>query len=150
MLVNQMKGRKRIKGISRIDQREKRTHGFFVRLCRRGKIYNGFFADKSYGSKAKALKAAQKCYDELQRKHKPMTRRLWSQIPRRKGRSGIVGVQRVVVHRPGYNQVYWKATWSPRRHVVRRKMFSVQKYGAKKAKAMALRARNAGLRSMAE
>ncbi len=143
-----MKGHKRIKGISRIDQLEKRTHGFFVRLCRQGKIYNGFFADKSCGGKRPALKAAQQYYRELQRKHKPMTRRLWSQIPRRKGRSGIVGVQRVVIRRPGYNQAYWKATWSPRWHVVRRKMFSVQKYGARKAKALAIRARNAGLRSM--
>ncbi|HKI69901.1 MAG TPA: hypothetical protein VKA67_09955 [Verrucomicrobiae bacterium] len=145
-----MKGRKRIKGISRIDQKEKRTHGFFVRLCRRGKIYNGFFADKTYGGKQTALKAAQQYYGELQRKHKPMTRKLWAQIPRRKGRSGLVGVQRVVVRRPGYNQIYWKATWSPRRHLVRRKMFSVQKYGAKKAKALAVRARNSGLRNMAE
>ncbi len=49
-------------GISRIDQPSRRTFGFFVRLARKGRIYNAFFADKSHGGKKKALIAARKHY----------------------------------------------------------------------------------------
>jgi hypothetical protein len=43
---------------------------------------------------------------------------------------------------------YWKATWSPEPCVVTRKVFSVRRYGSRKAKMLAIRARRAGLRSM--
>ena len=137
--------RKKMIGISRIDQAEKRTHGFFVRLTRQGKIYPAFFGDKTHGGKRRALKAAQKHYQKLLRKHGRITRQDWAQIPRRKGASGIIGVRKVIV-----TKSYWLAHWSPRPHVVRRKMFSVQQYGAKRAKALAIRARRAGLRRMTE
>ena len=149
ILRGMMNAHKRSKGISRIDQPEKRTHGFFVRLQRRGKIYSGFFADKTHGGQPQALAAAQKHYQKLLRKHRPLTRQLRAQIRRRKGSSGIVGVQRVIVRRPGYQQAYWKATWSPQPYVVRTMMFSTRKYGARWAKALAIRVRKAELRSMA-
>jgi len=63
-------------GISRINQPEKRTFGFFVRLMRKGRIYNAFFADKSYGGKQKALGAARLHYRKLVRQHGPVTRKL--------------------------------------------------------------------------
>ncbi|HET7625111.1 MAG TPA: hypothetical protein VFM25_07590 [Verrucomicrobiae bacterium] len=66
---------KRERGISRIDQKEKRTHGFFVRLTRKGKIYNAFFSDKVLGGKKKALEAARNHYQELLRKHGPISRK---------------------------------------------------------------------------
>jgi len=72
--------KKRFPGISRIDQLEKRTHGFFVRLTRKGKIYNAFFADQSYGGKNKALAAAQKHYRKLLREHGQISRRDRAQI----------------------------------------------------------------------
>lgn len=58
-------------GISRIAQPEKRTLGFFVRLMRRGKIYNAFFADKKHGGKRQALAAARLHYQKLLRRHGP-------------------------------------------------------------------------------
>jgi hypothetical protein len=64
---------------------------------------------------------------------------------RRKGASGIIGVRKIVV-----TNVYWVAHWMPRPHVPRRKSFSVRKYGAARAKALAIQARKAGLRSMVE
>ena len=39
------------KGISRIDQEIKRTHGWFVRVSFRGKIHSKFFSDKKSGGK---------------------------------------------------------------------------------------------------
>jgi hypothetical protein len=71
-----------------------------------------------------------------------------AEIRRRKGRSGIVGVQRVVDRRTKPWRKYWKATWSPELGKVRRKQFSIRKHGEEKARQLALRARQEGLRSM--
>ena len=138
-------------GICRIDQPEKHNHGFFVRLQRRGKIHPAFFSDKKHGGREKALAAAQKHYRKLAAKlGTPVqkSRRFWAELPRRKGRSGIVGVQHVVDRRSKKPRMYWKATWSPKPYVVARKEFSVQRYGSRKAKRLAIRARRAGVRNM--
>jgi hypothetical protein len=138
-------------GICRIDQPHKHNHGFFVRLARRNKIHSAFFSDKKHGGRTAAFAAAQKHYRKLRVKlgaPKTHSRRFWAGLPRRKGRSGILGVQKVVDRRSGKPQTVWKATWSPEPYVVRVKQFSVRKHGAKRAKLLAIRARKAGLRSM--
>lgn len=141
----------RTPGICRIDQAEKHNHGFFVRLARRGKIHSAFFSDKKHGGRESAFAAAQKHYRKLRVKlgePKTNSRRFWAELPRRKSRSGIIGVQEIVDRRSRKPVTVWKATWSPEPYVVRRKQFSVRKHGAKKAKLLAIRARRAGLRSM--
>lgn len=138
-------------GICRIDQPSHRTHGFFVRVHCRGKIHNGFFADKKHGGRAPAFAAAQKFHKKLLAKYgmmKPMPRRLWAQIRRRKGSSGMVGVQRAVSWKSGYKRVVWRATWSPRPGVTRRREFATRKHGAQKAHLLAIKARRTGLASM--
>ena len=65
----------RMRGISRIDQPAKRTHGFFVRLKRRGKTNSAFFADQKHGGRKRALVAAQKCYRKLLAKFGPPLRK---------------------------------------------------------------------------
>ena len=140
---------KRMRGISRIDQKEKRTHGFFVRLQRRGISHNAFFADQSCGGKRRALRAAQKYFRILEKKYRPMTRKTWTELVRRKGKSGIIGVRRVVVKRPGEpRRVDWQAIWSPSPYALKRRSFSVRKFGERKAKALAIRARRIGVRTM--
>jgi hypothetical protein len=141
----------RTPGISRIDQKAKHNHGFFVRLQRWGKTHSGFFTDQKHGSRKRALAAAQKYYRKLLAKLGPpmrMQRSWWAQIPRRKGSSGMVGVQKVVVRRHREVRKYWVATWSPKPYVVRRRQFSVWEFGSKKARELAERARRAGLRNM--
>lgn len=141
----------RTPGICRIDQLEKHNHGFFVRAQRNGKIHSAFFADKKHGGRAAALAAAQLHYPKLLLKlglPRQKSRRWWAEIRRRKGSCSIVGVQRMVVRRYGKVRKYWKATWSPEPYVVARKVFSVQKYGSRKARRLAIRARRAGLRSL--
>ncbi|HOP98453.1 MAG TPA: hypothetical protein PLH97_03870 [Verrucomicrobiota bacterium] len=76
-----MTARNKMTGISRIEQPEKRTFGYFVRLQWKGKIYNGFFPDKRHGGKKRALEAAQKFYRKLLREHGPRT---WHRGPRKK------------------------------------------------------------------
>lgn len=141
----------RTPGICRIDQPSHRTHGFFVRLQRRGKIHSAFFTDCSHGGRKQALAAAQRHYRKLLAKlglAKQTPRRRWAEIRRRKGSSSIVGVQRMVLRRAGKVWIFWKATWSPEPYVVARKEFSVKRYGARKAKLLAIRARRAGVRNM--
>jgi len=65
-----------MKGISRIDQPGKRTHGFFVRLARQGKTHSAFFGDKSHGGRENALAAAQQHYEKLLAKFGPAERTL--------------------------------------------------------------------------
>ena len=141
----------RTPGICRIDQPSHRTHGFFARLQRRGKLHSAFFSDLKHGGKAAALAAAQEHQRKLAAKlgtPMQMARRAWAEVRRRKGSSSVVGVQRVVDRRRKPPQVVWKATWSPEPYVVRRRQFSVNKHGALKAKRLAIRARLTGLRQM--
>ena len=77
-----------------------------------------------------------------------LNRQWWAEIERRKGRSGIHGVQKVVLRRDGRTYLFWCATWSPEPYVARRKMFSIRKYGAREARRLAIRARRAGVRGM--
>jgi len=137
------------RGIARIDQREKHNHGFFVRLQRKGIVHSAFFADLSYGGKRRAFRAAQKHFRGLEKKYQPMTRQRWAEMLRRKGKSGIIGVRRSIVRRRGQRgRVSWQANWSPRPHVVRRRSFSVRKFGERKAKALAILARRIGVQTM--
>jgi hypothetical protein len=137
------------RGIARIDQREKHNHGFFVRLQRKGIVHSAFFADLSYGGKRRAFRAAQKHFRGLQKKYQPMTRKSWAELVRRKGKSGIIGVRRVVIKRPGQRRlVLWQANWSPRPYLVRRRTFSVRKFGERKARALAILARRIGVQTM--
>lgn len=56
-------------GICRIDQEEKRNHGWYVRVKGQPERW---FADKKCGSKKKALADALACRDELFRKMSPV------------------------------------------------------------------------------
>jgi hypothetical protein len=141
----------RTPGICRIDQPEKRNHGYFVRVQRQGKMHTAFFTDLMHGGRAKALAAAQGYQRKLLAELGPpkkMLRRWWAEIVRRKGRSGIHGVQRVVDRRFKRVRIYWKANWSPEPYLIRRKQFSARKFGEEEAKRLAIRARRAGVRSM--
>ena len=138
-------------GICRIDQPSHRTHGFFLRAARHGKIYSAFFTDKRYGGRAQALAAAVEHRMKLLKilgLPAQKSRRWWAETVGRRGRSGIVGVQRVIDRQSKPRRKYWRATWSPELGVVQKKQFSIRKYGDEKAKQLAIHARRAGVRSM--
>jgi hypothetical protein len=146
-----MKKQSKTPGISRIDQPSHRTHGFFLRAARDGQTFSAFFSDKSYGGRAAALAAAVEHRGKLLKiLGKPIhkLRRLNAEIVRRKGRSGIYGVRRVIDRKVRPWRKYWVAAWSPELGVVRKMQFSIRRYGEEEAKELAIRARRAGLRSM--
>lgn len=128
------------------------THGFEVRLMRKGKTFHKFFGDPAYGGKRKALAAAREYRDELLAAHPKQSRREIAKIKSSRNSSGKVGIRlSEEVDRRGPNELvyrYWVAQWSPKPGVRRTRRFSVNKYGEEKAYNMALRARQKGLREM--
>jgi hypothetical protein len=48
----------------------------------------------------------------------------------------------------GKKYLFWEASWSPRPNEVKKKVFSIDKYGEKRAKQMALQTRRKGLATM--
>lgn len=146
-----LKTRSSTPGICRIDQASRRTHGFFVRIQRKGKIHSAFFSDLAHGGRKAALAAAQGYHQEMQSKLGPpphVYRRAWAQIRRRQSASGIIGVRKVLRVRKGKAYDYWMASWSPEPHVVQRMSFSIAKYGAREAKQLAVMARRRGVQEM--
>jgi hypothetical protein len=135
-----------VPGICRVDQPAKRNHGFFVRVQRDRRIYSGFFADRSYGGRKQAFGAAQAFLAEVREIVGPVHRKLLPHRVGGYGRSGIAGVSQIEVQLGRKRVKYWQARWSPAPYVVRRQVFSEAKYGARKAKQMAIRAREEGNR----
>jgi hypothetical protein len=122
-----------------------------VRVSWQGQIFSGFFADKKYGGRPQALAVAQEFYLTLRKKlglPAQRDRRWWAETVRRRGKSGIQGVSRMINRRVKPWRKYWVAKWSPELGIVRKKQFSIRIYGEEKAKQLAIRARRAGVRSM--
>lgn len=121
------------KNVSRIDQADKKHHGWYVRVSSEGRVTAKFFSDRGTGSRAKALKAAIAYRDELIAElGRPKTGRS-SGAKGRRNTSGIVGVARRTMKRPdgGPGAAYWVATWCPKPGKLARKLFSVEKLGEK-------------------
>lgn len=134
------------KSVSRIDQPEKHTHGWYVRVRYAKQEVAKFFPDKLHGGKKKALDQAVRFRDRTEKElGKPRTNRLVvGRSPR--GRNKIIGVRRVVkatrtVSGDLRKNAVYEVTWSPEPNVVQRTSISIRKYGAKEAyrKAVALR-----------
>ncbi|HRQ88336.1 MAG TPA: hypothetical protein PLA50_06035 [Bacteroidia bacterium] len=134
-------------GITRIDQPEKKNHGFYVRITHRGKGHQKYFPDKSLGGKAKALKAARAYRDALLSKMPKYKREAAAKKKRRIKQSGVVGVTHVV-SKSAKDKVYeyWQAAWLDTERRRRTAKFSISRYGDDKALEMAKKARRDGLR----
>lgn len=129
--------------IARIDLHDASTHGFQVRLQRRGIKYGKFFADGVHGHPKKSLQAARQWRDALLEEIADRAR-----ICERSQRnsSGVVGVSKItVVAANGSSYHFWQATWSPapgQRSCVK---FSIKRYGEREAFELAVEARTEGI-----
>ena len=138
------------RNITRVDRAT--SGGYLVRLTRRGKQTSKFFGDKDCGGKKKALTAAKKFRDDMEKKLKGYTAKELSKKLRSNNTSGVVGVRLVEEidkrwpSQPTYK--YWVAQWSPEKGVRKTARFSVEKYGDEQAYKMAVKARNRGVRTM--
>ncbi len=143
-------------GITRIDVdgNKRAVHAYRVSIRKRNKKYIKYFTDIGCGGKRKALHEAKKYRDEIIHKTKPFTRAELSKSMKTKNKSGMVGVSLIeTVDRRKKNvhrYLYWKAWWSPEVGKPKSQMFSVDKYGYRKAMLLAKRARLNGLKEMKE
>ncbi len=127
--------------VARIDLPDQCSHGWQVRLQRRGIKYAKFFSDSTHLSPAHALNIARNWRDELltQLDSQDQTR-----VCQRSARnnSGVVGVSKVSVSGSnGVRYLFWQATWSPepgKRQCVK---FSIKRHGEHKAFELAVEAR---------
>ncbi len=138
--------------VSRIDidgaTGTKGTHGYQVRLMRRGKAISKFFSDSSSKGKGKALAAARAYRDSMVKKIGPANTGPHSS-PSTRNTSGIVGVRRREAIRETDDYIYyhyfWEASWTDAEGARQKRNFSVNKYGEDEAKDKALSARKRGL-----
>jgi len=134
-------------GITRIDQPEKKNHGYYVRITHRGKSHQKYFPDKASGGKTKALKAAKEHRDNLLSKMPKYKQEAASKKKRRIKQSGMTGVTHVVSKSTkGKTYQYWQAAWLDGDSKRKTAKFSISRYGNDKALDMAKKARRAGLR----
>lgn len=127
--------------IARIDLPDSRTHGWQVRLQRRGIKYAKFFADGNFGSKQDSLNVAKHWRNNLLDRFQQEDH---ARICQRSSRnsSGVVGVSKVTVTASnGVSYTFWQATWSPEPGKRRCVKFSIKRYGETEAFERAVKAR---------
>ena len=131
--------------IARIDLPGAGTHGWQVRMQRRGVKYGKFFADTTHGNSNIALVNARNWRDAMLENIADRAR-IYERSPR--NRSGVVGVSKIkVVSSTGTSYEFWQATWSPapgERCCIK---FSIKRHGNKAAFELAVEARNEGIRN---
>ena len=138
------------RNIIRLDRQN--GGGFLVRVTRKGKLRSDYFRDADHGGKRKALLAARKFRDDLEKKHRRYTSKQLAKKLRSNNTSGEAGVRYVEEvdtrweSQPCYG--YWIAQWSPKKGVRKTKRYSVLKYGDDEAYRLAVQARRKGVAEM--
>jgi hypothetical protein len=129
-------------GISRIDQPDKKNHGFYVRITHDGKTNQKYFPDKASGSKKKALALAKAHRDEIVAKLPKDKRDSIAQRRTKIKQSGVTGVTHVVAKASGGKKSYeyWQAAWTESDGKRGTTKFSVSRYGDTEALEMAKKA----------
>lgn len=134
------------KGICRVDQAKKGTHGWYVRVTFNGMRRVKFYSDEAHGGREKALEKAVGYRDQAEKElGKPRTDRLViARNPR--NRSGIMGVQRKtkITDTPNGRRVtdnVYEVAWSPSPGRLCKTWVSIDEYGEEAAfrKACAIR-----------
>jgi hypothetical protein len=128
-------------GIARLDVSSAGTHGWQVRLQRRGVKYAKYFSDRQCSGARDAFDEALRWRDRVLRTlEEDDGIRICRRSPR--NRSGVVGVSKVrVVAANGAEYEFWQATWSPAVGKRRCVKFSVMRYGEEEAFRLAVMAR---------
>lgn len=134
------------KGVSRIDQAEKNTYGWYVRIRYKGETKSKFFADKKYGGRDKAFYQAKNWYKKESNK---ILRRIGGRDFEGRGivdgilvtvhkdnNTGIVGIQKIVRKKKTTTYRAYRVVFKDHGKY-KTKFFSIDKYGDKEAFEMA-------------
>ena len=131
-----------------VNYPEQSQVGFLVKGRRRGQPFHKIFNISQFPSEEACFKAAASEAKSLHKLYPPLTRQEYSQIKRKNFTNKIVGVRRLVSIVKGEPYDFWEASWSPKVGVVKKRRFSVNKYGEEEARKLALKTRQDGLASM--
>lgn len=96
-----------------------------------------------------AKKAAKKRWTELRERYPVLSKRKYREVVRKPTASGIAGVTKITTYSNGYEYEVWKATWTNRVGNRSSKQFSINKYGPRVAKRLAIAARKEALDKIA-
>lgn len=110
-----------IKHVTRIDSGN--THGWYVRIRKRGKKFEKLFSDLKHGSKDWAFFKAILYLDECIEK-----------IDKHKSTLELARIRRATKFSRGYEYDVYEVSWSPEPNSRKKKAFSVKKYGEEKAR----------------
>lgn len=133
----------RAKGVIRIDSDS--THGWQVRVYRRGRTYSRLFSDRKCGGRDEAFAQAVAFRDELEQE----VLSLPEDEPRRRlirgnknNATGVLGISRTFKRdRHGRRHEVYAVSWNPAPGQARGTSFSIAKYGETQAFEMACRLR---------
>lgn len=136
-----------IKGYPGLYREEYGNEGvrFRILINHNKEIIQEYFYVRALTSEAKTKKQAVARWRELREIYPVITKRKFREIPRNPTSSGITGVTRIIHEVKGYEYEFWKAVWTTSRGKRCSRMFSVSKYGERKAKKLAVEARKEAL-----
>lgn len=92
-----------------------------------------------------AKSAAIKRWRTIRKRIPVLTKRKFREILRKPTASGVPGVTRVMTRTRGHEYEVWKAVWTNRAGNRKSKQFSINKYGTREAKRLALETRREAL-----
>lgn len=92
-----------------------------------------------------AKRSALKRWRELRSLYPVITKRSFREIQRTPTSSGIVGVTRCITVSKGNEYPVWKAVWTTKKGLRKGQQFSINKYGEKEAKRLAIEMRQKAL-----
>jgi hypothetical protein len=132
----------------RVNYPEHGQVGFLVKLNRQNHQVYEVFNFSRFRTRQSCRRAAERFARRMNRKFPRLSRQAMAELRRSNFGRGVIGVRRCikVVNNKPYK--FWEATWSPEPNVVKKKLFSISKYGNAEARKLALGARKKGLRSM--
>lgn len=117
---------------------------FRIVIRRHGVTHQRYFYYGRRQSRAAALRAAKAEWTTLRETMPVLTPREIA-MNRKASASGIVGVRHVVSTSKGHDYESWEANWTDHKGRRFTKRFSIKKYGVRKAKKLAIEARESGL-----
>ena len=131
-----------------VNYPEQSQVGYLVKGLRRGRRFHELFNISRYASKGECFKAAASRAKTLHELYPTLTRREYAQVKRKNWKNETVGVRKCLKKVKGFEYEFWEASWSPRPGVVKKRLFSVNKYGDREAQRLALKTREEGLASI--
>jgi hypothetical protein len=114
---------------------------FRIVINHNSEIIQEYFYFGANRTEKEAEKAAKKRWREIRKKIPVMTKRRFREVLRKPTASGIPGVIRITANSRDHEYDVWKANWTSRSGARRSRQFSINKYGEKKAKRLAIQTR---------